>query len=149
MNNFEQSLDKILLEFDLVSQPGATNKKARVYTKTTAFLVRKLIQEWSQIGGYLVKGQLILWNRDELGHEDIDREYSIKYSSGKSEKNPIPFYIFDHNRLELSPSSWMGVDPEKDILKVQKASPAFKSLIPNVDWFIQKPVKRKKRRTSS
>lgn len=138
MSSFEQALDKILLEFDLVPQPGVTNRKARVYTKTTTPLIRKLIKEWSQIGGYLVKGQLILWNRDELGHEDIDQQYGIKYSGGKSARNPIPFYIFDHNRLELSPASWMGVDPEKDILRVQKASPAFKSVTPNVDWFTRK-----------
>ncbi len=131
----------VILEHELIAIPGATNQKAPVLQNPGQSSILKLMKTTDNIGGILHKKDLYLWDRNALDHESVEQHFVLPSAGVKSAKNPIPFYLMGDVPggkswvLKLSPSSWMGVDHKKDIEKVQKYSPLFKSFKTDSSYF--------------
>jgi len=135
LNNNEFLRGFVMMEYDLA--PMENGRKAKVYINPPTKQIRKIIQSIKEVGGIIEAtkpNDLYLWNRDELDHDAIIHNYMLTTQPTRSNKNPIPFYIID-NTITLSPSSYLGVDPEKDIKKIQRKSPALKELSTDITYF--------------
>lgn len=133
---FEDKL-KAILEHELVAIPGVTNKKTPVLVNPSPAAIKKLQDKTGTIGGILHGKDLYLWDRDVLDHESVEEHFVLPNTGFKSEKNPIPFYLMKDKGwfAKLSPASWMGVDPYKDLGRVLSASPAFKGVYADNSYF--------------
>lgn len=134
MTDYREKIDEILLEFDLVPSDAHLGKKVRVYINPPSKTIAKIIEETKEIGGFLVGKKLYIWDRDHIDHENIAKIYGIKMGSTRNPRNPIPFYIIN-GTLMLSPSSYMGADPQKDMIKIQKNKAALSKLPIDMRYF--------------
>lgn len=133
MTNFEDKLDQALFEYELLPAQGR-HGKTRVYVNPPNSITRKVLESFKEIGGLLAKKDLYLWNRDDLDHDSIMLNYGIRMSYTRNPRNPIPFYIIN-GVITLSPVSYLGVDPAKDVKKIQGRSTVLASLKVNIKYF--------------
>jgi hypothetical protein len=140
MTSFEDKLGEVLLEYDLLPSQATIGRKFRVYKNTSTRNVKQLIEDFKEIGGMLAGGDLYLWNRDDMDHDGIMRNYGIDGGFTRDARNPITFYIIK-GVLLLSPNSYFGVDPFSDMEKVQKSNPALSKLDTNMSYYENKKKK--------